>query len=101
MGSIFSVPIVACRQETFIGLTAMWPGSVIATALNDRTVDFRAAEYRQPLIITMGNEQAGISEALQNAVHQTVKLPMNGRADSLNLAIATGIMLYAAMEPWK
>lgn len=101
MGSVFSTPIIPCSREHFLDLTVAWPGAVIATALNDRTVDFREADYKQPLILVMGNEQAGITPAIQNAVHQTVKLPMNGRADSLNLAIATGIMLYAAMEPWK
>lgn len=101
MGSIFSVPVVPCTREMFLDLTVTWPGAVLATALNDKTVDFRSADYKKPLILVMGNEQAGITEAVQNAVHQTVKLPMNGRADSLNLAIATGIMLYAVMEPWK
>jgi TrmH family RNA methyltransferase len=101
MGSLFCVPIIPCRREEFLDLTVTWPGAVIATALNDRTIDFRAADYKKPLILVMGNEQAGISETLQNAVHQSVKLPMNGRADSLNLAIATGIMLYAALEPWE
>lgn len=101
MGSIFSVPVVPCTLNEFLDLTVTWPGSVIATALNEKTVDFREADYKKPMILVMGNEQAGITEKLQNAVHQTVKLPMNGRADSLNLAIATGIMLYASMEPWK
>jgi TrmH family RNA methyltransferase len=101
MGSIFSVPVIPCSREDFLDLTVTWPGSIVATALNERTVDFREADYKKPLIIVMGNEQAGITETLQEAVHQTVKLPMNGRADSLNLAIATGVMLYAAMEPWK
>lgn len=101
MGSVFSVPIIPCSREDFLDLTVAWPGTVVATALNDRTVDFREPAYEKPLILVMGNEQAGITDKLQSAVHQTVKLPMNGRADSLNLAIATGIMLYALMEPWK
>jgi TrmH family RNA methyltransferase len=101
MGSIFTTPIIPCSRSDFLDLTVTWPGAVIATALNEKTVDFRDADYKKPLVLVMGNEQAGITEALQSAVHQTVKLPMNGRADSLNLAIATGIMLYAAMEPWK
>lgn len=101
MGSTFSIPVVPVSKAEFLDLTVTWPGSIVATALNDRTVDFREADYKKPMILVMGNEQAGITPEIQNAVHQTVKLPMNGRADSLNLAIATGIMLYAAMEPWK
>ncbi len=101
MGSMFSIPIIPCTKSEFLDLTVTWPGSVIATALNENTVDFREADYKKPMILVMGNEQAGITQDIQNAVHQTVKLPMNGRADSLNLAIATGIMLYASMEPWK
>ena len=101
MGSTFSIPVVPVSKAEFLDLVSGWSGSVIATALNDRTVDFREADYKKPMILVMGNEQAGITPEIQDAVHQTVKLPMNGRADSLNLAIATGIMLYAAMEPWK
>lgn len=101
MGSIFSIPLYQTSLDGFVGLAKDWPGSVVATALNDKTVDFREADYNQPLILVMGNEQAGITQTIQDAVHQTVKLPMNGRADSLNLAIATGIMLYAALEKWK
>lgn len=101
MGSAFSVPIVPCSKGEFLDLIGRWPGGVVATALNERTVDFREASYQKPLILVMGNEQAGITPEIQEAVHQTVKLPMNGRADSLNLSIATGIMLYAALEAWK
>ncbi len=101
MGSVFSVPVVPCSREEFLDLTVTWPGAVVATALNDRTVDFREVAYKSPILLVMGNEQAGITEKIQSAVHHTVKLPMNGRADSLNLAVATGIMLYAAMEPWE
>ena len=46
----------------------------------------------------MGNEQAGLTEPLRKACHTIVRLPMNGRADSLNLSIATGIMLYKMLE---
>ncbi len=42
----------------------------------------------------MGNEQAGLPENLAEACDVNVKIPMRGRADSLNLAVATGIMIY-------
>ena len=59
-------------------------------------VDYRAADYRRPCLILMGAEQAGLTPALAAACDTAVKIPMRGRADSLNLAVATGVMIYAA-----
>jgi TrmH family RNA methyltransferase len=46
----------------------------------------------------MCNEQAGLTDALAEACDVNVKIPMRGRADSLNLAVATGIMVYAVTD---
>ena len=45
----------------------------------------------------MGNEQSGLTDNLMRACGQLIKLPMLGRSDSLNLAVATGIVLYETM----
>jgi len=94
MGSLFSVPIAYATKDEFIALAKSWQGTVVGTALNDRTVDYREVTYKNPVLLVMGNEQAGLSENLMNALPTLVKLPMQGRADSLNLAVATGVMLY-------
>ena len=47
-------------------------------------------------MILMGNEQAGLPLELAAACDVNVKIPMRGRADSLNLSVATGVMIYAA-----
>ena len=52
----------------------------------------------RPALLLMGNEQAGLTDRLAAACDVNVKIPMRGRADSLNLAIATGIMVYALTE---
>jgi RNA methyltransferase, TrmH family len=95
MGSIFAVPIAKTGPAGFLAWRARWPGSVVGTLLTAAT-DFRAARYHAPTLIVMGNEQAGLSAALAAACDVTVKIPMRGRADSLNLAVATGVMIYAA-----
>ena len=46
----------------------------------------------------MGNEQQGLPPEMAALCDVTVKIPMRGRADSLNLSVATGIMIYAATE---
>jgi TrmH family RNA methyltransferase len=95
MGSIFATPIVKADLAAFLAWRAVWPGAVVGTLLTSDT-DFRAAIYRDPSLILMGNEQAGLTPALATACEISVKIPMRGRADSLNLAVATGVMIYAA-----
>lgn len=97
MGSIFHVPLVTAPRSEFLSWARDWPGMIVGTTLQD-TVDYRAITYTPPLLLLMGNEQAGLSDALRAVCHQRVRLPMKGRADSLNLAVATGIMLYRMLE---
>ena len=95
MGSIFAVKIAKAMTAEFLAWRESWPGSVVGTLLTAAT-DFRATAYSPPTLILMGNEQAGLTPALAAACDVTVKIPMRGRADSLNLAVATGVMIYAA-----
>jgi TrmH family RNA methyltransferase len=95
MGSIFAVPIAKVGSDAFLAWRAGWPGSVIG-ALLTATEDFRTAPYGRPSLILLGNEQAGLTPALAEVCDLTVKIPMRGRADSLNLAVAAGLMIYAA-----
>ena len=95
MGSVFAVKIAKATAPDFIAWRQAWPGSVVGTLLT-ATTDFRAADYRAPTLILMGNEQAGLTPDLAAICDVNVKIPMRGRADSLNLAVATGVMIYAA-----
>ncbi len=97
MGSIFAVPLYKATIPTFIAWRQGWPGSVVGTLLT-ATVDHRSADYRRPSLILMGNEQQGLTPELAAACDVNVKIPMRGRADSLNLSVATGIMIYAAID---
>ena len=93
MGSIFAVPLVAMTGAAWLELARTWPGDVIGTHLAGRE-DFRAAAFRQPQLLVMGREGPGLSEATAAACTRLVKIPMAGRIDSLNLAIATALVLY-------
>ncbi len=95
MGSIFAVPIVKATEAEFAGWRSSWPGSVVGTLLS-ATVDHRQASYAKPAMILMGNEQQGLTPEMAALCDVNVKIPMRGRADSLNLSVATGIMIYAA-----
>ncbi len=97
MGSIFSLPIAKATRDEFLAWRAVWPGSVVGTLLT-ATHGYREAPYRAPSLILMGAEQSGLTPEIAAACDVNVKIPMRGRADSLNLAVATGIMIYAATE---
>ena len=97
MGSVFAVSITCATSEEFLAWRARWPGSVIGTRL-DATAGYRDGAVTRPALLLMGNEQAGLTDRLAAACDVNVKIPMRGRADSLNLAIATGIMAYALTE---
>ncbi|WP_309606948.1 RNA methyltransferase [Phenylobacterium sp.] len=95
MGSIFAVPLVKASEAEFAAWRNDWPGCVVGTLLSAEA-DHRQAAYVRPTLVLMGNEQQGLPADMAALCDVNVKIPMRGRADSLNLAVATGIMIYAA-----
>ncbi|QKV19559.1 TrmH family RNA methyltransferase [Oricola thermophila] len=94
MGSIFAVPLARMDEAAFIDFAGKWPGIVAGTHLKG-AVDYRKPDYtREPVLLVMGNEQAGMTDELADACTTLIKIPQAGRADSLNLAIATGVCLF-------
>ncbi len=93
MGSLFHVPVTRCSLENFLNWKASTGIRCVGTHLK-ATHDYRHVEQAVPTALVMGNEQQGLSDALASACDALVKIPMRGQADSLNLAIATGVMLY-------
>jgi TrmH family RNA methyltransferase len=93
MGSIFNVALVRMSTERALALAAAWKGDVVGAQLAARE-DFRNTRYRAPALLVMGSEGPGLSPELAAACSRHVRIPMAGRLDSLNLAVATGLMLY-------
>jgi TrmH family RNA methyltransferase len=94
MGSLFHVPIARAGLEAFLSWRGGFKGLVVGTHLAG-AVDYRTVKPGDgPVVLVMGNEQQGLSERLAKACDRLAKIPMAGAADSLNLAVATGVMLY-------
>lgn len=94
MGALFSVPVASVRSlELLFDATLASGHAVVATTAN-ADFDYREFEAPEKLLLLMGAEKFGLSaETIQRADH-TVSIPMRGSSTSLNLAIATGILLY-------
>jgi TrmH family RNA methyltransferase len=96
MGSIFAVPLVRMTAEAFLALATRWRavGDVVGTHL-DGAEDVRAAtSWRRPALVVMGSEGPGLSVAAAAVCTRRVRIPMAGRLDSLNLAVATAVTLF-------
>lgn len=94
MGSIFNVPLVRMTEDNFVDWCKSWKGLIVGTHLMGST-DFRNMDYsHQPVLLMMGNEQQGLPNTLSECCNELVRIPMHGAADSLNLAIATGVFLF-------
>ncbi|MCA2405900.1 RNA methyltransferase [Rhizobium leguminosarum bv. viciae 248] len=96
MGSVFAVPVSRATPEEFIAWRKSAGVSVVATHLAG-AVDYRTIDYRKkPVVLLMGNEQSGLPEQLAREADALARIPQQGRADSLNLAVATAVMLFEA-----
>ena len=98
MGSIFHVPLARTSEDGLIAQAKRHGARLVGTHLTAAAIDYREADYRQPLILLMGNEQQGLTEKLAAACDALVRIPMRGKADSLNLAVSTGLMIYEALR---
>lgn len=93
MGSIFNVPLARMTMEECLALARRWRGDIAGTHLG-ASEDFRTRPYRAPTLLLMGAEGPGLSPELSAQCTRLVKIPMAGSLDSLNLAVATALMLY-------
>jgi RNA methyltransferase, TrmH family len=100
MGALFTQKIAAARWEEFVPWLRSGPGQLIGTSLN-AAADYQAARYERPAFILVGNEQAGLPEAYERECDMLVKMPMLGKADSLNAAVATAVMAYEVINQWR
>ena len=93
MGAIFTVPLAKARWEEFEPWLRAGPGQLVAASLRE-AVPFRGAAYAAPCFILVGNESRGLPEEYEAACDLRVTMPMRGRADSLNAAVAAAVLAY-------
>ena len=99
MGALFAVPVArAADPAEFLAWAAGSGVSVVATSAGART-SFWEAGYARPLALLLGAEGAGLPDDLLAAGDLQVRIPMAGTAESLNLAVAAGLLLYQARKP--
>ena len=100
MGAIFTQAVASARWDEFVTWLRSGPGQLVGTSLK-ASADYLEAEYRRPCFLLIGNEQQGLPEAFEAECDLLVKIPMAGRADSLNAAVAAAVMAFQIVAGWR
>jgi RNA methyltransferase, TrmH family len=100
MGAIFTQKVAKASWNEFVPWLRAGAGQLVGTSLNtDR--NYLEAEYQDPCFLLVGNEQQGLPRAYEEECDVLVKIPMAGRADSLNAAIAAAVMAFQVRASWR
>jgi TrmH family RNA methyltransferase len=100
MGALFTQQIAAARWPEFLAWLRAGKGELVGTSLK-ATDDYLKARYHQPCFLLIGNEQQGLPTDYEAKCDLLVKIPMAGRADSLNAAMAAAVMAFAITASWR
>ena len=100
MGAVFTQKVATARWSEFVTWLRAGPGQLVGTSLK-ASKDYLEAEYDQPSFLLIGNEQQGLPPDYESECDLLVKIPMAGRADSLNAAMAAAIMAFTIKASWR
>ncbi|MGA3133581.1 MAG: RNA methyltransferase [Terracidiphilus sp.] len=93
MGSLFSQKLVRCSAVEFNRWAKSNGVSVVASSPTG-LMDYKSLGYRFPVALAVGSEKHGLSDQLLEAANFVVRIPMHGGCDSLNAAVAAGVLLF-------
>lgn len=97
MGALFTVALARSDWSAFLDWLRAGEGQLVGLHL-DGAVDYQLPDYRPPTFLLTGNEAQGMLPEMAEACDVLVKIPMLGRADSLNAAVATAVMAYEVLN---
>jgi TrmH family RNA methyltransferase len=96
MGAIFTEVVAQAPWDEFIAWLRQGPGQLVAASLRE-SQPYRGAPYASPCFVMVGNESRGLPEEYEMACDLRVTMPMLGRADSLNAAVAGAVLAYEVL----
>jgi TrmH family RNA methyltransferase len=100
MGAVFTQQIATARWSEFVVWLRGGEGQLVGTSLK-ASQDYLEARYERPCFVLIGNEQQGLPAEYEAECDLLVKIPMAGRADSLNAAMAAAIMAFTITASWR
>jgi TrmH family RNA methyltransferase len=96
MGAVFTQRLAQASWDEFLAWLRAGKGQLVAASLRE-AVPYRGAPYAAPCFILVGNESRGLPAEYEAAADLRVTMPMKGRADSLNAAVAGAVLAYEVL----
>lgn len=102
MGSLFSQKLTRCQPREFTDWAKSCGVAIVASSPAG-LMDYKALRYRFPAVLMIGSEKRGLSEQLLEAADFVVRITMDGGCDSINVAVAAGVLLFemASQRPTR
>ncbi|MFH1741832.1 MAG: RNA methyltransferase [bacterium] len=97
LGTVFSVQVAQADSDETLRWLKKKEIQLVA-ASPDASLEYTEIDLRKPTAVVVGPEDSGLSEQWKATAHIAAKIPMKGQADSLNVAMATTILLYEAVR---
>ncbi|MBO4811076.1 MAG: RNA methyltransferase [Prevotella sp.] len=97
IGAIFTVPTVACTSGECIAFLKEHGISILTAQLQDSQLYYET-DMRGPTAIVMGTESTGLTQQWREAATAHIRIPMQGRLDSLNVSVSAAILLFEAVR---
>jgi TrmH family RNA methyltransferase len=95
LGTLFTVPFYPCSNDQALEALRVSGLKIYVTDL-EGSVSYLQPDYTQGVAIVMGTESEGISDFWRKSSDMAVKIPMKGKIDSMNVSVATAILLFEA-----
>lgn len=100
MGALFTQRIATSSWADFLPWLRSDEGQLVGTSLAT-DLDYQQPDYEKPCFILVGNESAGLPENYAAECDLLVKMPMMGKADSLNAAVSAAVMAYEVLNQFR
>jgi 23S rRNA (guanosine2251-2'-O)-methyltransferase len=99
LGAEASVPWSYTKHASAVVQRAKREGrDIIALEQSDTSIDYRRYDLHKPALLIVGNEVRGVSPALVSKCDAVLEIPMRGKKESLNVSVATGVILFQLLQ---
>lgn len=97
MGSLWHLPVADVRERDWLADLRQWQIQIVMAAVGGQQLPY-AIDFKRPTALVLGSEAHGLAPELLEQADATVKIPMPGRAESLNVASAAAVLLFEAVR---